>query len=66
MSGVNCPALCLLERAKMLYPLGKLSVEMPTDLIEQYQVEAAEIMHEIDQALAAKCWWCRLLGFLGR
>mgnify|MGYP001602215665 CR=1 FL=1 len=59
---MTCPARELLERAKLLYALGKLSVEMPTDLVTQYQAEAAEIIQEIDQALAAKCWWCRLWG----
>ena len=60
------PARQLLERVKLLFILGKLSVELPTDVTEAMKAEAAEIMQEIDQALAARCWWCRLLGFLGR
>lgn len=53
-----CPTHKVLSQAKLLFVLGQLSVELPTDITVAMRREAAEIIIEIDRVLRMKCWWC--------
>ena len=55
---IICPAKKTLLRAKMLYVLGKGSVDMSIDIIIKSSKEAAEIMNEIDNILRLECDKC--------
>lgn len=46
----------LLIRAKSLYGLGRLSIELPTDKLTEIHNEAAKIINEIDDFVRDRCW----------
>ena len=61
-----CPAYKALSQAKLLYVIGRLSVELPPDVTMGMKQEAAKIITEIDNALNAKCYQCWLRRLFGK
>lgn len=54
-----CSILRVLSRAKLLFVLGRLSVELPTNTIAKHQTEAAEIIGEIDEVFLKLTLLCQ-------